>query len=998
MKYQVTIDQIAEAMNNAKKQGKGVTLLLGSGCSTKSGIPDSAGLVKAIKKDFPKVYEDAENKSYHALMALLNPEQHKLIYAKYLEQAKINWAHISSAVLMQKGFVDRILTTNFDNLTVRACQYIGEYPALYDCVAGKINAEQPLWNKSIVHLHGQRPSAMNLHDKEPFATLYDSMEPVFQDAADRMLIIVGYRGDMDPALKHLANVKTFQSGLYWIGHKKSEPPKKILESFLGEEKGGFYYGNMDADAFLVSLTQKLEVFPPEFVMRPYSHLNRLAGAITPFVLPGQSDEIDVTMAIRGELTDAIKQVEQYDPSKSPKANKDDEESRNIRVKHSVFTAQSYLMSGNPERVLVYHDLYRETQSPQLAELLFGAYIMQGNALREKANGENEKTSASMFKMAAEKYQAACEIKPDKGDALYHWGTVLIDQAKREKDDNKEMLYNQAAEKFQNAVKLNSSWYQAYQAWGTSVFELGMFARGKKAEPLFAQAIKIFQAALAIREDLPETLFGLGKAMVQQARWTKGGDAVQLFAQAMKNFQAALSYHPNHYQALTSWGHVLTKMAENLEIEEADALLTEAQEKYKCAIKINPENYQAYLGWGRALWKRGEQWEDIHADSLFKQAMEKFQAALSRKPALPEALFGWGNVLYTMSLGKRNEDAIRSLNEAADKFKATLEHQANNTEAYHCWGKTLLQLGDHLEGEKAETTYDRAAEKFQEVLAIRPQHSEALSNWGKVFLHLARIRKGKEKTLLSQAGEKFQAALDIRPDNADALNQWGTALFKLAQSKDYKEAEEFYCQAEEKYQAALDIQPNFAEAFNNWGWILLQKAKGFEGKDKDRDPLFKQASEKFKSAIDIDPNNWEAYINWGASLMDHAKTKRGIEVHPLLSNAKRKFLQAEELLPGSGAYLLARLMALLANETGCREWLQKCKKLGALPEYEVWTKEQDFTYVRNSKWFTNLLPPVQTQAKPPTASESKGIEKDISGKDKDKGDGDKELSGSIEFKP
>jgi hypothetical protein len=67
MKYQTTIDQIAETMNNARSQGKGITLLLGSGCSTKAGIPDAAGLVKVIKKDFPKVYEGAENKNYHTL-------------------------------------------------------------------------------------------------------------------------------------------------------------------------------------------------------------------------------------------------------------------------------------------------------------------------------------------------------------------------------------------------------------------------------------------------------------------------------------------------------------------------------------------------------------------------------------------------------------------------------------------------------------------------------------------------------------------------------------------------------------------------------------------------------------------------------------------------------------------------------------------------------------------------------------------------------------------
>ncbi|MCH8156616.1 MAG: hypothetical protein IID18_02505, partial [Nitrospinae bacterium] len=86
---------------------------------------------------------------------------------------------------------------------------------------------------------------------------------------------------------------------------------------------------------------------------------------------------------------------------------------------------------------------------------------------------------------------------------------------------------------------------------------------------------------------------------------------------------------------------------------------------------------------------------------------------------------------------------------------------------------------------------------------------------------------------------------------------------------------------------------------------------------------------------------------------------GINAHPLLANAKKKFLAAEEFMPGSGAYNLARLMALLGNESGCREWLEKCTELDALPSNEILLGEADFTLVQNSKWFRLLAGPKDT---------------------------------------
>ena len=68
---------------------------------------------------------------------LLLSERRDLI-AEYVDKAKINWAHLCIALLVQAGFVDRVLTTNFDLLVVRACALLNEFPAIYDFAASQL--------------------------------------------------------------------------------------------------------------------------------------------------------------------------------------------------------------------------------------------------------------------------------------------------------------------------------------------------------------------------------------------------------------------------------------------------------------------------------------------------------------------------------------------------------------------------------------------------------------------------------------------------------------------------------------------------------------------------------------------------------------------------------------------------------------------------------------------------------------------------------------------
>ena len=950
-----SIEKIVNGLKQAKSDGRGCILLTGSGCSAPSGIPDSQGWVERIKDRFPEVYSNTPVKDYHPLVQALTAEDRAQIFSGTLQNARINWAHIAIAQLMKESFIHRVLTTNFDSLTEKACALVDEFPAVYDGPSGNFLGKGSFRKSSITHLHGQYPGAVDFNSEKGFQDLYQSLGPSFNEdvCKDFMWIVVGYEGQKDPVFELLKKVERFEQGLYWIGHEIVPPSSHVGEGLLSQNKGAVYVPGYHADSFFITLTRDLGIFPPQFVSQPFSHFSSLIQSVSPFPIPGQnpSDAIDITRTFSGEMENSIGQFER---SKNSKESDETASSKERRDEiGSILSAQSYLLAGQPDRVLTYRKQYDQTPSPVLAELLYWASVIKGDDLmREFGALENKENASETLGQAAEKYQTACEIYPDKAQAFFQWGSVLIELAKQASGAPAEKLFSQAGEKFQKAVEIDPKAYKAWHCLGVTCFERGLLLQDKMAEPMFAQAVQNFQSALAIREDLPETLFGLGKAMVRQAGWVKGGSAVQLFAKAMEKFQSGLKFQPEHYEALASWGDILMKQAESMEREEGDALLAEAQEKYSAAIKIKPDFYSAHSSLGKVFWMRGARWNADNTESFFSQAIEKFEVALSLNSQLPEALYGWGSVLFTLGMKNRGEKSSRLLEQAVEKYKMVLAIEPKNCDALNSWGNALSVLAKNIEPSEAEIIYGQAASKYQEVLTLAPRHSEALTQWGNVYLNLSRIKKSKETIFLDHAAEKYKAALEIDSQNAEALSQWGTILFQMAQRKGFPDTNKLLKMAEEKYQASLTIKPANPETYNNLGWILAQK--GIKGNDKDSEALFNRAGENFQSAVELHPDMSQAYINWGMTLMEQAKTKKGINVHPFLANAKKKLQKGEDLEPGSGSYALARLLALLANETGCKEWLEKSKTLGTLPHQDIWIHEPDFDNVRESKWFKTLV--------------------------------------------
>ncbi len=262
-----TLEQLVELILDLRKsrQSPCCALLVGAGCSASGGVPLADEFVTIIEECFPQHLPKAGVPlSYLQLMAALPEGIRRELIRRYVKGATVNRAHLSVAQLLKGGFVDRILTTNFDPLIPRACALVGEFPAVYDC-AVSTDLEGILFHpKSVFYLHGPW-SGLKLHNvEEDLRKQAEVIHPVAADTQkDRMWIIVGYSGRSDPLVDELASAGEFPYGLYWVTYQRDPPDPQVKDKLLTKPNARVIYG-FDSDSFFERLATCLGCYPPRF--------------------------------------------------------------------------------------------------------------------------------------------------------------------------------------------------------------------------------------------------------------------------------------------------------------------------------------------------------------------------------------------------------------------------------------------------------------------------------------------------------------------------------------------------------------------------------------------------------------------------------------------------------------------------------------------------------------------------------------------------------------
>jgi cytochrome c-type biogenesis protein CcmH/NrfG len=756
------LPDVADSIRTSKEfRQKGCTLLIGAGCSVTAGIPTAGEFVEIIRQQFKTAYARALPKTYPYVMAQLSRAERHYLIRRHIASAKLNWGHLAIAQLLKNGYVDRVLTVNFDPLLMRACSLVGVFPAVYDFAASQNFKSDLIAPQSIFYLHGQHTGFVLLNTPQEVKKFSRRLQPVWENSVEgRVCIVVGYSGDNDPVFDQLAKIRHFDNLLYWICYKETAPQAHVQKKLLTNGKDCFFVQGYDADDFFVTLAQELNCFPPEFVETPFTHLENLLELVLPYSLPGRQSGLEAIP--KKLLRDAIEKIEK--PAKL------------------ALRASNLLLSGDFESVIAMGANSEEMLPDELAELIAWGYIAAGNKIVSEAETNKGEEADKLWAAAGDKYEAALRIDPKKDAALYNWGRALSLQASRTTGEEANRLLALAAEKYAAALEIKPNKFEALFNWAALLAYQAHTKTGDEADALWSLAREKYSAALDIKPESADVLYDWGGALMTQASTKSGHEANRLWAEASEKYQAAVNLKPDNHQALNNWGRVLTAQAELKRSEESDGLWT--------ALVYEPKTQS-----------------DEEVDKLWTLAQEKYAAALEIKPDKFAALYNWAASLVYRARTKGGAEADRLWELAGEKYEAALKVKPDSDTVLYDWGVALMMQAETKSGDDADTLRVKASKKFKAALKLKPDKHQALYNWATVLSGQAKTKVGKEADRLwALARQKYEAALEIKPDKHQALCGLSLVIRSQAETKTGPSKERLLELADEKLAAARAIAP------------------------------------------------------------------------------------------------------------------------------------------------------------------------------------------------
>jgi tetratricopeptide (TPR) repeat protein len=699
------VADVAETLRNARRRHRGCTLLVGAGCSVSAGIPTARDMATEAETLYSRACSRVQDKDYPHIMAALSPDERHEIVARYVDSAKVNWAHLCIAQLVGEGYVDRILTTNFDPLVIRAAALLGPLPAVYDLASSRIDAER-IQSPALVYLHGQRSGFVTLHTSDQLRRHAQNVRPVINEAGTtRPWIVIGYSGTNDGVFDGLLGLRGFHSSLYWVLHDREEPSAQVKTRLLGTRDYAFWVGGFDADSFFVSLLRELECFPPQFIGRPFTYLLDLIQTLAPYAPLGQTAP-DFTAGTRDVIGQA---VEAFEFGREADDNR---------------AAQDLLFAGKLDDLNRFAQS-RRVPSENVKETQAWGYVLAGDAVvKETLKGPGQRYNGAS-ELAGEMYAKAVALRPDFYQAYYNWANALASLADSRSGAAADGLFRKAYAKYRRALSLEPTNTAILDAWGAALARQAKKKTGSQASRLFTQACAKYEQAAVKKPDDHGAFYNWGAALLGKAQLKSGAASDGLFKLACAKYERALAIKPSDYRTLHNWGWALDMRASAKSGEEADALFEQACAKYAMALAAKPDAVHTLCSWGLALASQARRQPDPSVtDEMFAEAYAKYEQALALKP-----------------------DDYESLQALA----ATLSEQA----------MSLMRRSGGLDPQTrtmAASLFAQANAKNRQAARIQPDNPHLFAIWGVSLMDRAQVEsRGRRERLLRLAQEKFLMA-------------------------------------------------------------------------------------------------------------------------------------------------------------------------------------------------------------------------------------------------
>jgi tetratricopeptide (TPR) repeat protein len=561
-------------------------VFLGAGASISAGIPGSAQIIIDILKKFkekPEIKNLAkEDRNYYNLMGCLNTEERHELLRNYIsnDNVKINVTHIYLAQMLKEGYVDYVLTVNFDDLFLRACALFNFIPPVYDISILKDFTTTNLTEKSVTYLHGQHHGFWLLNTDEELEKVKDYIPTVFDRICNkRTWIVVGYSGE-DPIFDQIARLGHFTNELFWVGYNENLPNERVQEQLINKPNSNVsLVSGYDADAFFLKLHSELKLSTPDIFNKPFSFLKELMGNIRDveenLVNTGKHQQLFEKVKERYEV--AVKQVEAsiklYEESDISGAltvediNRDQLKKQIIEatLKEKYDEVDEFVKNAN----------FKDGEINSLLSNLFNSW---GLSISKNLDiDETERKTKAIVK-----YKKAIEFNNKNSAAYINWGNTLYKQSLIYND---ELLYKEAIKKYKVAIQITPHNYSAFFNWGVASAH---YAKLKKEKRMYLEAIEHYEDALKINQSSGATYQNLCNTFIEISKLVSESESTEYLFKAMKAAQKAIEMGRSAYNlacvnALLNKKaialQILNRVLENKEISTSHVLKDDDWGKY-----------------------------------------------------------------------------------------------------------------------------------------------------------------------------------------------------------------------------------------------------------------------------------------------------------------------------------------------------------------------------------------------------------------------------------
>ena len=396
------VEDVAAAMESAKDDRRDVCFLIGAGFSREGGIPCVPGFVQEIKKHYEIFYKKAKRKAYQELMKALPYGYRRDLIARLTANARINMAHLFLALFVARGYVSRILTTNFDSLLTQACSLLATNIFVYDLADCRGFSSADIRDRSVLYLHGRDAGFNQLSTKAECKRQREILSQIFdQSIKKKVWIVVGYSGNHDPIFEHLARINRFDYGLYWVCYNNEDPPKHARSQLLIDDKYAYEVKGFTADSFFIALAQKLNCLLPDFIRWPTPQIKNQLDQLAPYSGPFQNNgfKFDTKPIETERVVMSLKNVSK--------------EERNALT----MLAGYYLLAKRYDEVIALLSGYDLNSASELSGILASTYMMKGWLLYDEADKKSGEEAEQLKAKAGEMFYKAENAKPGMAEEV-----------------------------------------------------------------------------------------------------------------------------------------------------------------------------------------------------------------------------------------------------------------------------------------------------------------------------------------------------------------------------------------------------------------------------------------------------------------------------------------------------------------------------------------------------------------------------------------------------